>query len=387
MSSRPTVAVIDCDAFVNNLREIRKRIGPERKVMAVVKANAYGHGAVQLARCAIGTEADWLAVATIEEANELKDSGIDAPILILGAILPQEAKEVVKRGFRAVVPSHEVAQALEKASRTLGTKAKVHIMLDTGMGRIGFWHEGFVEDFQRIQSLGNLQIEGVLSHFRQSDVEDKEFAEWQLTRFREITNQIQKRGHVFQMRHIANSGAILDYPDSFFDMVRAGIILYGLYPSAGASRNLSLGPVMTLKTKVVFLKTAPPGRSISYGRTYTTNRVTRVATLPLGYADGIPRYLSNTGFMMMKGIRVPIIGRVTMDQTMIDVTEVSDVALGDDVLVFGRMGEDSLSVEEVARWAGTIPYEVVCWVSRRVPRDYVRRDIQSNSVADREVDS
>ncbi|HNT35379.1 MAG TPA: alanine racemase, partial [bacterium] len=264
---RPTVAVIDQAAFVHNLRLVRKRIGDCRQLMAVVKANAYGHGAVALAKAAADSVADWLGVATVEEALELRESGILSPILVFGAILPSQGCEAIQNQVRLVVPSIEIAESINSVARAMGVRAKVHVKVDTGMGRIGFWYEDIGDIFERLCSLEHLEIEGIMTHFPESDSAHKSFTHWQIGRFGEIRSLLESKGVRIPIYHAANSGAVLDHPGSYFDMVRPGIMLYGQHPSEECSREEALRAVMSLKTQIVFLKTVPAGRSISYART------------------------------------------------------------------------------------------------------------------------
>jgi alanine racemase len=367
---RPTIAEIDLGAYEHNLARIRESIGADRKLMAVVKANAYGHGAVPLAKRAVGTHADWLGVATIEEAIELRSAEVLAPILILGPLFDNNFSVIIENDIRPVLISLEMAEAFDREAKRLGKKAKAHVMLDTGMGRIGFWQDIAEKVVLRIAEMPNVEVEGVMTHYPESDGMDKTFTQAQTKRFGEIRDNLQSAGLEIPLFHAGNSGAILDHPDSLFDMVRAGIITYGIYPSDECSRNLDLRPVMTLRTKIAYLKTISSGRSISYGRTYIAQSERMIATLPIGYADGIPRYLSNRGIVVVRDENVPIVGRVTMDQIMIDVTDIVGVQVGDDVLFFGQMGRNVVHAEDFAALAGTIGYEVVCWVSKRVPRIY-----------------
>lgn len=365
---RPTVALIDEASFLNNLRVVRRRVGASARIMAVVKANAYGHGAVQLGRAAVAGEADFLGVATLEEALELRDARITSPILVFGVPVSTHAELALHNDVRLVVPCLEIAESLNAVARSLGTRAKVHIKVDTGMGRIGFWHEDIDDATTALERLDHLDVEGMMTHFPESDCTDKAFTQWQTKRFSEIRTFVESKGIRIPIYHAANSGGVLDHPESHFDMVRPGIMLYGLHPSDECGRESDLRPVMTLKTEIVFLKSVPKGRSISYARTFCTQRPSLIATLPIGYADGISRTLSGRGIVSVRGRRVPIVGRVTMDQIMIDVTEVPEVHVGDEVIIFGSSEAGAVSAEEVARTAGTIPYEVVCWVSARVPR-------------------
>lgn len=362
-------AEINLDAVAHNVQAAKANLKPTTKLCAVVKADAYGHGAVRVAQEAVRNGADFLAVALLQEAVKLRDAGIDTPILILGAMLPEVAELVVRYDISQAVFDEERLYALNAAALKLHTKAKIHIKIDTGMHRIGL-HVKEAGSFAKLAaSLPGITIEGVFSHFATADADDKEYAAYQFARFQEALQLIEAEGVHIPLRHIANSAALTELQEYQLDMVRQGITLYGLHPAHMIDCYKDFEPVMTVKTKVAFVKELPAGETIGYGRTYTLTRKSVIATVPLGYADGISRRLSNKGYMLINGEKAPIIGRVCMDQTMLDVTDIPGVKLGDEVTVFGGR---ELPMELVAEWADTICYEIVCAVSPRVPREYVR---------------
>jgi len=365
---RATRAIVDLGAISHNIAEIRKRIGNQRNLMAVVKADGYGHGAVEVSRAALRSGADWLGVALPEEGRQLREAGIGVPILVMGLIQPAEAYKIVKFRLAQAVASVELLEALDYEASKASTQVNVHVKVDTGMGRIGIKPEDAVSFVRKVNTFKNLNLEGVFSHLSSADEKDKTFSEHQLQLFEQVISELHSAGINVPKKHIANSAAVLDLPQSYYDMVRPGIMIYGLYPSKEVSHSIELKPAMTFKTKVSAVKVVPPGTPISYGGTFITKKRTTVVTLPVGYADGYSRLLSNRGEVLIKGQRVPVIGTVCMDMCMVDVSSVEDVRLGDEVILFG----EGLHVDELAAKLGTINYEVVCAVSKRVPRIYVQ---------------
>jgi len=365
---RATKAVINLGAISHNVAAIRKRIGNKRGLMAVVKADGYGHGAVEVSRVALRSGADSLGVALPEEGQLLREAGIEAPILVLGLIQPEEAYKVVNFRLAQTVTSIELLRALDQEGHKASTEVKVHVKVDTGMGRIGVKPEEAVSFIRKVKSFKSLNLEGLFSHFSSADEKDKASSQRQLQLFDQVIHEVQLAGIELPKKHIANSAAVLDLPESYYDMVRPGIMVYGLYPSREVSHSIELKPAMTLKTRVSAVKVVPPGTPISYGRTFITKKKTMVATLPVGYADGYRRLLSNRGVVLIKRCRAPLIGRVCMDTCMVDVSDVEDVQPGDEVILFG----EEISVDEVAASIGTIVNEVVCAVGERVPRLYVQ---------------
>jgi alanine racemase len=335
--------------------------------MAVVKADAYGHGAVPVSRAALRSGSTCLGVSSPEEGGELREAGMDIPILVLGLIQPEAAYKSVVLKLEQTICSLELAAALDQESRKASTRIHVHVKVDTGMGRIGVLPENALAFVRRVRQFKNLNLTGIFSHFSSADDADKTFATRQLEIFNGVVREIEAAGIHIPKKHIANSAAILDLPQSYLDLVRPGIMLYGLYPSPHVSRSIKLRPAMTLRTKVSYVKSVPARTPISYGRTFFTQKETRVATLPVGYGDGYSRLLSNRGTVLIKGQRAPLIGRVCMDMCLADVSGIKNVRVGDEVILFG----ENLSADEVAQNMGTINYEVVCGVGKRVPRVYV----------------
>ena len=362
--NRPTFAEIDLDAIAFNLRRIRKLVGPDVKICPAVKADAYGHGAVEVSRTVLDAGADMLGVALVEEAIELRDAGINAPILLFGCTPTEQIPAIIEHDITAMICDLSFAQKLSE--QAVGKRMKVHVKVDTGMGRVGVQPQETVDFTLALSKLHGLEIEGIFTHFPSAD-EDVDFTHRQITQFAEITQAVEAAGVHIPIRHAANSAAIMSIPEANFDMVRPGIMLYGLYDSP---KSIELRQAMTLKTKIAFLKEVSPGDTVSYGRTFTASRQTKVATIPIGYADGYNRLLSNKASALVRGKRVPVIGRVCMDQTMLDVTDVPGVSVGDEVVLYGSQGSEFISIEEAASLLGTISYEVVCSISKRVPRVY-----------------
>jgi len=367
-SGHATRAIVDLGAIGGNISGIRARIGAQRRLMAVVKSDGYGHGAVQVSRAALANGADCLAVAVPEEGHELREAGIDCPILAFGLIQPGEAWKTVAARLEQTVCSSELLDALDHESAKAGVKTNVHIKVDTGMGRIGLPPEDAVEFARKVMSCHNLILRGVYSHFSCADESDKEFSLTQLGRFKRTLGALEAAGIPVPIRHMANSAGVLDLPESYFDMVRPGIMIYGLYPSSEVSHSVALSPAMRFVTRVCYVKKVSAGTAIGYGATFvTTADKTVVATMPAGYADGYPRLLSNKAEVIVKGTRVPLLGRVAMDMCMLDVTSIPDVQAGDEIALFG----EGLPVEEIASLVGTINYEIVTGIGKRVPRVYV----------------
>ncbi|MTI80949.1 MAG: alanine racemase [Firmicutes bacterium] len=378
MIIHPIWAEIDLNAIAHNLQEVRRITKPETKIMAVIKANAYGHGAVEVAETALRNGADYLAVARLGEALTLRWHGINAPILIFGYTSPENCSQVVKNSLTQTVYSVEMARQLNKAAEKNKEKAMVHIKIETGMGRLGFMpSEEALSQIEQITKLPNLEVEGIYTHFADADSADKNYTNEQIEKFTDFLNQLESKGISFKIRHTSNSAAVIDHPEAHLDMVRPGIMLYGYYPSEEVQKEkIELKPAMTLKTRVAQTKRVPRGTHISYGRTYCTECETIIATLPLGYADGYTRMLSN-GAVLVHGKRAPVVGLITMDQCMIDVGHLSNVKPHDEVVVFGCQHEQCIPVEELAQKLGTISYELVCMVSARVPRVYKNSGVRS----------
>ena len=366
-------AKVDLDAIYQNIKNIRKKIGNDVKLLGVIKADAYGHGAAQVGDH-IQDIVDGFAIAVVEEGMELRRAGIRKPILILGHTSPCQYPELLKHEIAQTVYDFEMAETLSKMAVALNTTAKVHIKVDTGMGRIGFLpNEESIAVVKQIQKLPNIEIEGVFTHFAKADMKGREYTKQQFACFLAFTKRLEEEGISNLMKHVANSAAIMDYPETYLDQVRSGIVTYGMYPSEEVNKeNLEIYPAMEIKTNVVHVKEVPEGTSIGYGGTYVTKGTTKIATIPVGYGDGFPRQLSNKGRVLIKGQSAPIIGRICMDQFMVDVTAIPGVAKGDEVTLVGRDQDAFLSVEEVAEASGSFNYEFCCDVGRRIPRVYYR---------------
>lgn len=364
-------ANVDLDAIRHNIIEMKKHIRPTTKLLAVIKADAYGHGSVAVAR-ALEDLADYYAVAHFGEAAELRRYGIHKPILILGYCDPQEFEGLILQDITSNIFRLEDAKKLSDTAQRLGKTAKLHIKLDTGMNRIGFpCNRSAIEEIKAITALPGLNVEGIFTHFAKADERNKEAFEQQLNQFRYMLGSLEAEGVTFAIRHAANSAATMEAGDLELDMVRSGISTYGLYPSEEVDVGTAdLIPAMSLTSKVTHVKMVPAGSGIGYGWTYITEKETKVATVPVGYADGYKRALSNQGRVLIHGTPVPIIGRVCMDQFMVDVTELPDVKVGDTVTLFGRDGDAQIPVEEIANMSASFNYEFVCGMTRRIPRVY-----------------
>ena len=370
---RPVWAEIDLNALGSNVREIRRVTNEKAQVMAIVKANGYGHGVVPVSRVALRNGASWIGVALLQEAILLRERGISAPILVLGYTPVHDIADVIRYDISQTVFTWEDALAIASVAHNKGKTAKVHVKIDTGMGRLGFKCDRETLDIIcRLAHLPGIEVEGIYTHFATADEADKTFAKEQFARFQQLLKQLAAR-HVFiRWRHCANSAAVLDLPFTHLDLVRPGITIYGLYPSSHVCHDLiKLTPVMSLKAKVAFVKEVPERVSISYGRSYYTKENTRIATIPLGYGDGYSRLLSNRGEVLIRGMRAPVVGRVCMDQLMVDVGHIPGVQQGDEVVLLGSQGAEEIPVDELAGYLGTINYEVLCMISERVPRIYL----------------
>jgi alanine racemase len=366
---RPTWAEVDLGAIKYNFGQIKKHLSPDVKMMAVVKANAYGHGIVEVSRTLSSSGVDYLGVATMDEAVKLRQNNIKKPILVLGSILPHEIDPALKYNISLTIGDNALLVELHRRASAKKAKANVHLKVDTGMGRLGVWHDEALRFIRRILEHKNLFLEGIYTHFSSAG-RDEFFTDYQISSFEKLLGKLEKYGVNIPVRHSANSIATIDIKRSHLNMVRPGIIIYGMYPKRSFAKFLKLRPALSLKTRIVYLKEVPQGRSISYGRTYITEKDTRIATIPIGYADGYERILSNKAFVLVKGQRARVVGKVTMDQVMIDVGHIKNVKLGDEVVLIGKQGKDHITTEELARLSGTIPYEIVCSIGSRVPRIY-----------------
>lgn len=369
--ARPAWAEVDLGAIAHNVKELIRVKDSRAKFMAVVKANGYGHGAVPVARTALAAGAEWLGVAILTEALELRRAGLDGPLLVLGFTPPEQSDLVVANDVSQAVYTIDGARALSEAAARAGRPARVHLKVDTGMGRLGVTpDDAGLAAARIIAGLPGLILEGVFTHFATADATDKGYAREQFARFTAFLARLQAARFDFGLRHAANSAALIELPETHLDLVRAGIAVYGLYPSDEVERRVDLRPAMSLKVRVAHVKEVPAGTGVSYGRTFVTGRPSVVATLPIGYADGYPRSLSSRGVVLVRGRRAPIIGRVCMDQCMADVTGIPGVAAGDEVVLMGRQNGAAVTADDLARLEGTINYEVVCDVTARVPRVY-----------------
>lgn len=369
-------AEVNLDAILFNIESIKKNISDHAKIIAVIKTDGYGHGAEHIARILENDGKVWgYAVATAEEAFALRDSNIRKPILILGYTFPYSYERLIKDDIRPTVFMLDSAKELSDQAVKSGKKCRIHIKIDTGMTRIGIHpDDDGIELIRQIAALPGLEIEGVFTHFATADEADKTKAYGQMELFKEYVERIQKELKLdIPMKHCSNSAGIVEMPEANMDAVRAGIILYGLWPSAvvKADKKIELEPVLSLKSRIVYIKTVPKGQEISYGGTFTTIRDTRVATICLGYGDGYPRSLSNIGHVLVKGQKAPILGRVCMDQFMIDVTDINaDICVGDKVTLIGKSGDEMITMEELGELSGRFNYELACDLGKRVPRIY-----------------
>lgn len=370
---RPTYAEINLGAIRSNVQEVRSEVGPIPKISVAVKANAYGHGLKQVAQTVLQAGANVLGVAFLEEGIELRRMGIGAPILILGSEFPERADEIVRWGLTPTICTHELAAALSAAGKQQHRKVQAHLKVDTGMGRIGLKTGEILSFVEAISALDGLGLEGIYTHFPAADAHDERYTLSQIRRFAEVVRRIRERGIPIPIAHTANSAAIIRYPDSHMDMVRPGLMIYGLEPFRGAYYQIQLKPALTLKSRICFLKTVRAGTAIGYGRTFIAEKQSKIATIPVGYGDGYNRSLSNRGQVLIRGKRAKIVGNICMDQMMVDVTKVVGVQVGDEVVLIGEQGAERISAEEIARLCGTINYEVVCALAQRVPRVYIDR--------------
>jgi alanine racemase len=368
---RPTLAVIDLDAVTDNLRALRSLLPRSAEICAIVKANAYGHGAVPIARELEAHGVEAFGVATVEEGVELRQAGIKRPILVL-AVGGSGIDTAREHGLEPVIYSPSMAEELSRAARRMKKPLSVHLKIDTGMGRLGVLEDEWKGILEALHENPWIEVQGIATHFSSAD-SDADFTRTQLARFREVLAEAEGVHNPPAKRiHAANSAGLVAHPESAFTMVRLGLMLYGAYPEPGLREKVRVRPAMTFKTHVLYIKSLPAGSPVSYGRTFHTNRPSRIATLPVGYADGYRRDLSNRGWVLVRGQPAPVVGNVTMDLIMADVTDIPEVSEGDEVLLFGAEGGNCLPVEDLAERIDTISYELLCAVSRRVPRVYTR---------------
>lgn len=369
---RPVWAEVDLNAIKYNITNIRKMV-KEREVIAVVKADAYGHGALDVSPVLLENGATKLAVAVITEAMELRHGNINAPIMILGYTPLEFAGDLINYDIEQTIFDIEYARRLSEIALNLGKKAKIHISLDTGMGRIGFLiNDKSFQDVLEICSLEGIEVIGLFTHFSTSDEEDKTYTKEQFKKLVDFNEKLVKSGINISLKHVSNSGAIIDMPETYLDGIRAGIVLYGYYPSKEVNgQNLKLKKAITIKTKVAHVKTLDEGMYISYGRKFKTKRKSVIATLPIGYADGYSRLLSGKGKVIINGNFAPVVGNICMDQCMIDVTDLGEIKVGDEVIILGQEGDLRFDADDMAEAIGTINYEVLCMIKQRIPRVYI----------------
>lgn len=366
-------AKIDLDAAAYNMEQMKNRIGGGARLIAVVKTDAYGHGAVPLAEVFEKLDYVWgYAVATLDEGIVLRKHGIKKPILVLGCVFPDQYDDMVRNEIRAAVYMEEMAGKIAEAAERAGKKAYIHIKVDTGMGRIGFpVTEESADIIERISRMENIEVEGMFTHFAKADERDKTYTYKQHRKFMWMKVQMEKRNVVIPYYDCDNSAGIIDFPDMKHDLARAGISTYGMYPSEEVNRDaVDLKPVLSLVSHVIFVKTVEPGTSISYGGTFVAPKQMKVATIPVGYGDGYPRSLSNKGCVLIHGKRARILGRVCMDQFMVDVTDIPEVQFMDQAVLIGEDQDDRITVEELAELSGRFNYEFVCCLGKRIPRVY-----------------
>ena len=370
---RPTYVAVDLARLKQNFQSIQRAAAPA-KVMAVLKANAYGHGLVEVARHVEHWGADYLGVAVLEEGLLLREIGIRTPILVMGGILGNQVPHFLTHDLTLTASSIEKLQQIDQAAHALGKTARVHLKIDTGMERIGVHYysaEGLLEASLRCH---HVQVEGIFSHFANSDSADLSSARLQLERFQEVLAFYERRSLPMPLRHIANSGALLQLPESILDMVRPGILFYGVYPSPEVQPTIAVQPALSWKSHVVYFKVVPPNTPVSYGWTWQSDHMVRVVTVPVGYGDGYFRSMSNKAQVLLNGRTYPQIGRICMDQIMVNI-EWDSAYNGDEVVLIGASGDQSIRVEDLAEWAGTVPYEILTNINTRVPRVYLNADL------------
>ena len=367
---RPTWIEVDLNAIKHNFLHIRKSVSKDTAILVPVKANAYGHGILEVATTLVTSGVDYLGVGTTDEGVLLRRKGFKIPILVLGSIIPSEIEAIVKYNITQTVGDIELARKINNYCKKLGKKQKVHIKIDIGMGRIGIWHEEAMDLISAISKLKYIEVEGVFTHLSSAD-EDKALTNKQIDDFKRLISKIEDNKLNIRYKHMANSTASIDYKESHLNLIRPGLMVYGLYPRKVKSNSrISLKPALSLKSRVVFIKEVPPGRRISYGGTHTTKSYTDIATIPIGYGDGLNRTLSNVGSVLINKKQAPIVGRVCMDSIMVDLGKDSKVKIGDEVVLIGSQGSKSISIEKIADTCKTIPYEVACWFDKRIPYKY-----------------
>lgn len=366
-------AEVNLDNIAHNVKEIRRITDKKTEIMGVVKADAYGHGVMEVAKTLIENGVTRLAVSMLDEAIQLRQNGIDVPILILSYTDPRRAEEIILHDVTQTVFSHDLAEALSEAAVRLDKNIKIHIKIDTGMTRVGFM-PGYsaVKNVVRISKLPKIIIEGLFTHFASADESDKSYTNMQFERFMSIVSELNRIGIYIPVKHVCNSAGIIEYPEMHLNMVRPGIVLYGMYPSEEVRKDrIDLRPAMTLKANIILVKEVEADNCISYGRIFKTQRDSKIATLPIGYADGYTRLLTTKGRVLVNGQSVPIVGKICMDQCMLDITDVEgSVNVGDEAVLFGSQNGNEIKIEDLADKIGTINYEIACIIGKRIPRVY-----------------
>ena len=371
MISRPTIARISRENLKHNFKTLKGALTGGGDLMAVVKANAYGHGDIEVARTLEEAGATSFGVATLEEGVRLREGGVGGRIMIFGGIYPGQAPEVLARDLIPVVFDLKAAEELDKEAKRLGTKKKVHIKIDSGMGRIGLLGSEIEPFFERLGNFSHIEVEGLISHLAESEKEDKSFSRAQLDSFLNTVAIIRALGYNPPVLHIANSAALVELPASHLSLARSGLMLYGVYPNERFNTLLGVNPVMEFSTRIIAVKRVPAGFPVSYGRTWVSERDSTLATIAVGYADGLPWRHSGSGEALVRGKRVPIAGAVCMDMTVLDVTGAPEAAVGDEVILIGAQGKEEITALDLAKSVGTVPYEILCNIGERVPRVYV----------------
>ena len=366
----PTYATVNLVALAHNLSCITRYLPPDCKILAIVKANAYGHGAVEIAQALARQGIGRFAVASLDEGIALRHAGLNASIVVLGALFEEQVSDLVAHTLTPVVSDSRILSSLAKAARSHPAPYPIHLKVETGMGRLGFSPEELLTLLDNPLLRSPLQVEGMMTHLADADGKDNTFTERQLGAFHAVLEQVRQRGVTLPLVHTANSAAIVRFPDAHFSLVRPGIMLYGYHTLPDTVPAPDLKPVLSLRTTIVQLRTIPRGGTVSYNGTFVATRPTRIAVLPIGYADGYSRRLSHRGSVLIQGRRAPIVGLVCMDMIMVDVTDLARVPVGETVTLIGQQGEESIWANEVADWIGTIPYEVLCGIGSRVPRLY-----------------
>lgn len=370
---RPVWLEINLDAIAHNVRIIRQIVGENTQIIAVVKANAYGHGAIEVSETLLETGVTMLGVGVVEEGVVLREAGIKAPILVCGLTTDDQLEPLVRYNLSATVCKSKTIQALSRIASKNKKRVRAHIKIDTGMGRLGIPSEDTLSFVKEIGKMKNIEIEGIFTHFAATNEEDGNYTRKQFEKYKRALLELEREKINIPLKHVANSTAILNSSRFHLNAVRPGIIIYGLFPSPKTEQIVQLRPAAEFKTRIIFLKEVSAGKSIGYGKTYTTTRPTRIATLPVGYADGCSWLLSNKGEVLVGGQRAPIIGRICMDLCMIDVTHIGGVQIGDEVVLWGKQGSEMISAEEVAQKIGSIVYEVICMVDKeRVPKVFIK---------------